>query len=357
MKQDDCFFDLNPKKTALLLIEFQNEFAHPEGGLHNSVSDCIDHLNMLKNSETLLQYCRAKHVTIIHAPITHCDTYEENAQKYGILYHVSSNKLFNKFEFGAKFFTTMEPMEDEYVVKGKHGLDTFAGTDLDTILSQNKILNLAICGFLTNCCVESTMRTGYEFGYNVVTIKDCCAAASIEQHESAIKFTFPMFSIPMSYTEFVSRITPEADSKPSSIMYTKEKRIFGEILSMTKDNFLARVICVLSMLHIYFDGELPMWVLSLEIMFTALLAAALIYCFDRANYVDENSLLPSYARIWMSYMVKKNLSALGMIMFGLDVIKVVVWLRNIGHVKNFHRYIIAITASMIEMFQYLLDYF
>jgi hypothetical protein len=30
--------------------------------------------------------------------------------------------------------------------------------------------------FQTNCCVESTMRTGYEKGFKVFTITDACAA-------------------------------------------------------------------------------------------------------------------------------------------------------------------------------------
>ncbi len=46
----------------------------------------------------------------------------------------------------------------------------------DFILRQRGIQNIALGGFLTNCCVESTMRSAYERGYNVITLKDCCAA-------------------------------------------------------------------------------------------------------------------------------------------------------------------------------------
>ena len=35
------------------------------------------------------------------------------------------------------------------------------------ILRQNGIKDVALCGFLTNCCVESSMRSAYELGYNV----------------------------------------------------------------------------------------------------------------------------------------------------------------------------------------------
>lgn len=54
--------------------------------------------------------------------------------------------------------------------------------------------------------VESTMRTGYENGYQVITLNDCVAATSLEEHENAITYDFPMFSRPMSATEFMAEL-------------------------------------------------------------------------------------------------------------------------------------------------------
>lgn len=45
----------------------------------------------------------------------------------------------------------------------------------DFILRQRGVTTIALGGFLTNCCVESTMRSAYERGYQVVTLKDCVA--------------------------------------------------------------------------------------------------------------------------------------------------------------------------------------
>lgn len=56
----------------------------------------------------------------------------------------------------------MSAVKGDVVVEGKRGLCGFASTNLDFILHQNGVKNVAICGFLTNCCVESTMRTAYE---------------------------------------------------------------------------------------------------------------------------------------------------------------------------------------------------
>jgi nicotinamidase-related amidase len=51
------------------------------------------------------------------------------------------------------------------------------------------------------------MRTGYEHGYRVITLNDCLAATSTEQHDNAISYDFPMFSQPMTSTEFINELT------------------------------------------------------------------------------------------------------------------------------------------------------
>jgi nicotinamidase-related amidase len=68
------------------------------------------------------------------------------------------------------------------------------------------IQTIALAGYLTNCCVESTMRTAYEQGYNVITLTDCCATLSQEEHDNAINKDFPMFSQPMSHVDFIEKL-------------------------------------------------------------------------------------------------------------------------------------------------------
>jgi ureidoacrylate peracid hydrolase len=74
------------------------------------------------------------------------------------------------------------------------------------ILRGRGITTIALGGFLTNCCVEPTMRTGYEKGYVVITLSDCVAATSNEEHENAINFSYPMFSGVMSSQAFTEQL-------------------------------------------------------------------------------------------------------------------------------------------------------
>ena len=101
----------------------------------------------------------------------------------------------------------MKPDEADIVVKGKLGLCGFFSTNLDFILRQKGIKNVILGGFLTNCCIESTMRTAYEHGYSVYTLKDCCAATSIEAHEKAFEHDFGMFSTISTADEVKAAVT------------------------------------------------------------------------------------------------------------------------------------------------------
>ena len=83
-------------------------------------------------------------------------------------------------------------------MKGKTGVDSFIGSNLQKLLKEKNIETVMIGGFLTNCCVESTMRTAYDKGYNVITLTDGTACNSQAEHLAATEVTFKMFSTPMT---------------------------------------------------------------------------------------------------------------------------------------------------------------
>jgi len=61
---------LDKSKTAVLLIEYQNEFATTGGKLNEAVFPCMEHTNMLKNTEDLVQECRKVLLMIIHCSLS-----------------------------------------------------------------------------------------------------------------------------------------------------------------------------------------------------------------------------------------------------------------------------------------------
>ena len=200
-----------PEKTALLLIEYQNDFVSEGGAQHDAVKAVMADTDMLAHSRAVVEQSRARGVTVMHAPISFADGYPEMpSDPYGILAGIKKAQAFRKGSWGAAIADAMAPVDGDIVIEGKRGLDCFASTNIDFILRQRGITDLAIAGFLTNCCVESTMRSAYERGFRVVTLTDCTATLSPEEQEAAVTKTFPMFSIPMTHDRFLADLETPA---------------------------------------------------------------------------------------------------------------------------------------------------
>lgn len=198
---------MDPKTTALVLIEYQNDFTTPGGTLHDAVKGVMESTDMLANTVETVAKARELGATIVFAPITFTDDYHElSPQPYGILKGVVDSRSFRKGTWGAEIVDALTPQPGDIIIEGKRGLCGFATTNLDFILRSRGIQNVALGGFLTNCCVESTMRTAYEKGYQVVTLKDCTATLSEEEQRVAVEKTYPMFSRPMAHNEFLAEL-------------------------------------------------------------------------------------------------------------------------------------------------------
>lgn len=198
---------LDPAKTAVVLIEYQNEFTSEGGVLHDAVAPVMDKTGMLANTVAFVEKARAAGTTIMHAPITFSAGYNElTRHPYGILKGVVDGNAFVKGTWGAAIVEDLAPAETDIVIEGKRGLDTFASTNLDFILRSKGIDTIVLAGFLTNCCVESTMRSGYEAGFRVITLTDCLAGTSQEEHDNAISFDYPMFSHPMESRDVLAAL-------------------------------------------------------------------------------------------------------------------------------------------------------
>ncbi len=198
---------MNPRQTALVLIEYQNDFTSQGGSLNQAVKPVMDSTNMLANTVETVKKARQLGATIIYAPITFTADYHElTSEPYGILKGVVDSKSFRKGTWGAEIVDVLKPEAADIVIEGKRGLCGFASTNLDFILRSRGLTHIALGGFLTNCCVESTMRSGYEKGYDVITLKDCTAALSEEEQRLAVEKNYPMFSRPMNHDQFLTEL-------------------------------------------------------------------------------------------------------------------------------------------------------
>jgi ureidoacrylate peracid hydrolase len=196
---------LKARETAIVLIEFQNDFCKPGFPLYPGVEPILTKNRVIENTVEVVREAKKKGVLIVGCPVLFEPDYRDLGQEFGIKANVKRLGCFRKGTKGAEFIDELKPYIDVYV-EGKRGLDGFHGTNLDVILRYNGIKNVAIAGFLTNVCVESTARTAYDLNYKVIILKDCTAANSWEEQIYAETKLFPLIAEVLTHKEFLERL-------------------------------------------------------------------------------------------------------------------------------------------------------
>jgi nicotinamidase-related amidase len=67
----------------------------------------------------------------------------------------------------------------------------FYGTDLDLQLRRRGVTTIVLGGIASSIGVESTARSAWEHGYELVLCEDLCSDLSEETHAHSFKYTFP----------------------------------------------------------------------------------------------------------------------------------------------------------------------
>ncbi len=84
----------------------------------------------------------------------------------------------------------LNKQESDFVIT-KRQWGAFYGTELDLQMRRRGITTIVLCGISTDIGVESTARSAYELGYQLVFPEDAMASYSLDGHTHAIKEIFP----------------------------------------------------------------------------------------------------------------------------------------------------------------------
>jgi ureidoacrylate peracid hydrolase len=197
---------MKAKETAVVLIEFQNEFCKEGGKLYDGVKGEIQRLGTLSNAVKLAEGARKKGAWVIYAPFIFNPKYCDENQMKGIVKAVADANAFREGTWGATIIDELKPKPADKVVSGKCTLCGFNNTNLEELLKAAKIKNVAVAGFLTNFCVESTARTAYDKGYGVTVVKDATASNSPEDQKYTEEKIFPLLGQVLTVDQFLSQL-------------------------------------------------------------------------------------------------------------------------------------------------------
>jgi nicotinamidase-related amidase len=180
---------VNPRHTALLVIDVQNDFCSPEGqfgrgGLETSA--------LQKLVPKVIQFIDEARKTGIFVAFIQNTTLRNGLSDSPAWLHFKSKASGVAPEYtiegtwGHRFCDGLEPREDEPVIQ-KYRSSAFINTHLDLVLRSNGIESIIITGCVTHGCVLATARHGAFLDYYVVVAKDCVESNNAGLHEAALR--------------------------------------------------------------------------------------------------------------------------------------------------------------------------
>jgi len=172
-----------PSKTAVLVVDVQNDFCEPAGAAGKLGKDTSAAMAMIPTLQRFLAAAREHGTNVIFVQTIH--TPETDSAAW--IGRRSNPDAKNCVEgtWGAQF-TGVAPRESEPVVI-KHRYSAFINTRLESVLRTLKVENILVLGVATNVCVESTTRHGFMLDYHTVLVSDCSAGYKQASHDMTLR--------------------------------------------------------------------------------------------------------------------------------------------------------------------------
>jgi len=209
---------VDPRHTALVIIDMQNDFIDDEGLIAREGRDVSQAQEMAKHLPELIKAARAAGVFVIF--VRNVYTSEQNFYLSDVWLEQAARKRNGGYtripvcaagSWGGDFYGEVKPEPHDPIVT-KHRYSAFYNTDLDTILRANGIRTVVFTGVVTNVCVETSAREAFVRDYYVVVANDGTAAYSQADHDMTLKNIDRFFGETASSDE-ISAFWPARNAK------------------------------------------------------------------------------------------------------------------------------------------------
>ncbi|MFU8867463.1 cysteine hydrolase family protein [Natronococcus sp.] len=176
---------LEPATTALVVVDMQNGFCHPEGTLHAPGSE-----DVIEPVADLVDRAREADVQVIYTRDVHPPEQFEEAYYYDEFEQWGEHVVEGSWE--AEIVDELEVREEDHVVE-KHTYDAFYNTELEGWLNARGIRDLVICGTLANVCVLHTGGSAGLRDFRPIMVEDCIGSIEDDHLEYALEHAAWLF--------------------------------------------------------------------------------------------------------------------------------------------------------------------
>lgn len=179
---------IDPRWTALLVIDVQNDFCHPDGHFSRHGADLSAIESALPRMRHLVIEARKLGIPIflIQQQTLPNGTSDSPAWRRFKTRDSRSPYYATPGSWGCQFDDGIEFSPNDIVIV-KFRPDAFLATHLDQFLRARGIKSVVVTGMFTEGCVESTVRAASYHDYYVVVAQDAVASTNKTLHEGSMR--------------------------------------------------------------------------------------------------------------------------------------------------------------------------
>jgi biuret amidohydrolase len=188
-------FPLQLEQTALVVVDMQNAFCHPDGFCgHELGADLTAARAIIPQIQKVINWTRSHGILNVYTRESHASDLSDVSPSKTLRYQNAGypigepgkmGRFLIRGERGTELIDELQPTSDDLQID-KPAQSIFIGTDLVDTLQQRKITHLIFTGVTTECCVLGSYRQASDLGFYCLLLADCCAAMSPIEHQAAI---------------------------------------------------------------------------------------------------------------------------------------------------------------------------
>ena len=203
-------FSLDPAKTALIVVDMQNEFLRKGGALYVPAAG-----KTIKNHQELIQTCRKIRIPIFfikyitppaptiwrkYAP-TFAEPPLKGCWKGLVRYFPDVRKRLDATDIIKEIY----PQPEDYVVE-KNWFDSFWASPLEPYLRAHGTEYVIITGTVTEVCVEATAKGAYLRNFHTVVVSDAVSSATPKYHRLVLELLAKRWARVMKTSEVIHEL-------------------------------------------------------------------------------------------------------------------------------------------------------
>ncbi|SDK08625.1 Nicotinamidase-related amidase [Halovenus aranensis] len=171
--------EFDPERTAVVIVDMQNGFCHPDGSLYAPPSE-----EAIEPCTTLVDRARDAGAAVVYTKDVHPPDQFEDAHYYDEFDRWGEHVVEGDWE--AEIIEELSPRDDELVVV-KHTYNAFYQTQLEGWLNAHGIDDLVFAGTLANVCVLHTASAAGFRDYRPVVVDDAVGYLEPDDRKYAVE--------------------------------------------------------------------------------------------------------------------------------------------------------------------------